>query len=94
MAVEVAKWPGLYGCDGIDLDIENGAGEQQAAGPNMIFFIKKLRQLVPKMIISQPAYGFPQVSILFLFNSKIHNFCSLLKENSVQNFWQKPVYCK
>ena len=27
----------------------------------MMVFIKKLRQLVPKMIISQPAYGFPQV---------------------------------
>ncbi len=27
----------------------------------MMAFIKKLRQLVPKMIISQPAYGFPQV---------------------------------
>jgi hypothetical protein len=29
MAAEVAKWPSLYGCDGIDLDIENGAGENQ-----------------------------------------------------------------
>ena len=29
MAVEVAKWPSLFGCDGIDLDIENGAGENQ-----------------------------------------------------------------
>ena len=29
MAVEVAKWPSLFGCDGIDLDIENGAGETQ-----------------------------------------------------------------
>ena len=33
----------------------------QIAGPNMMVFIKKLRQLVPKMIISQPAYGFPPV---------------------------------
>ena len=27
----------------------------------MIHFVKKLRQLQPKMIIGQPTYGFPQV---------------------------------
>jgi hypothetical protein len=26
MATEVATWPDKYGCDGIDLDIEEGAG--------------------------------------------------------------------
>ena len=26
MASEVATWPDKYGCDGIDLDIEEGAG--------------------------------------------------------------------
>jgi hypothetical protein len=31
MAAEVAKWPALYGCDGIDLDIENGAVLHQEA---------------------------------------------------------------
>jgi chitinase len=80
MAVEVAKWPSLYGCDGIDLDIENGAGEQQAAGPNMMFFIKKLRQLVPKIIISQPTYGFPQVHRDLLYKSHFYlkfDFCKL-----------------
>jgi len=27
MAIEVAKWPSLYNCDGIDLDLEEGAGD-------------------------------------------------------------------
>ena len=40
MAVEVAKWRDLYGIDGIDLDIEEGAGSKKAAGPNMLYFIK------------------------------------------------------
>ena len=26
MAAEVAQWPAKYGCDGVDLDIETGAG--------------------------------------------------------------------
>ena len=66
MVVEVATWPEKYGCDGIDLDIETGAGDKAAAGPNMIFFIKRIRQIrkaagLPRMIVSQPCYGFPQV---------------------------------
>ena len=61
MAVKVADWPEKYGCDGIDLDLEEGAGAQKEAGPNMIHFIKKLRELKPDMIISQPVYGYPQV---------------------------------
>ena len=61
MAAKVALWPEQYGCDGIDLDIEDGAGDAAGAGPNMIHFIKKLRELNPKMIIGQPTYGFPAV---------------------------------
>ena len=61
MAEKVATWPELYGCDGIDLDIEDGAGDAKGAGPNMIHFIRKLRELNPKMIIGQPTYGFPAV---------------------------------
>ena len=66
MAVEVATWPEKYGCDGIDLDIETGAGDKAEAGPNMIFFIKRIHQIrkaagLPRMIVSQPCYGFPQV---------------------------------
>ena len=40
MAVRVAEWPELYGCDGIDLDLEEGAGAKAEAGPNMIHFIR------------------------------------------------------
>lgn len=61
MAEKVAQWPEKYGCDGIDLDIEDGAGDAPGAGPNMIHFIRKLRQLNPKMIIGQPTYGFPAI---------------------------------
>jgi len=61
MAVKVATWPERYGIDGIDLDLEDGAGDTPKAGPMMIHFIIKLRQLQPKMIIGQPTYGFPAV---------------------------------
>jgi len=61
MAEKVATWPERYGIDGIDLDLEDGAGDTPKAGPNMIHFVRKLRQLQPKMIIGQPTYGFPQV---------------------------------
>ena len=61
MAVKVAEWPEKYGCDGIDLDLEEGAGSNKIAGPNMVHFIRKLKQLSPNMIISQPTYGWPQV---------------------------------
>jgi hypothetical protein len=61
MAEKVARWPTEYGCDGIDLDIEDGAGDAPGAGQNMIYFIQKLRQLNPKMIIGQPTYGFPAI---------------------------------
>ena len=61
MAEKVAKWPELYGIDGIDLDLEEGAGAHRKAGVNMVHFIRKLRTLVPKIIISQPVYGYPQV---------------------------------
>ena len=61
MADIVATWPDMYGCDGIDLDIEAGAGDRKNAGPNMVHFIHKLRQLKPHIIIGQPTYGYPQV---------------------------------
>ena len=66
MAVKVAAWPESYGCDGIDLDLEEGAGSNKIAGPNMVHFIRKIREIraaagLPRMIISQPCYGFPQV---------------------------------
>merc|ERR1719385_170168 len=61
MAEKVAEWPALYGCDGIDLDLEEGAGAKREAGPNMIQFIRRLKELAPNMIVSQPVYGYPQV---------------------------------
>ena len=61
MAERVATWPATYGCDGVDLDLEEGAGQHPQAGQNMIHFIKRLKQLQPGMIVSQPAYGYPQV---------------------------------
>lgn len=61
MAEKVAEWPKKYKCDGIDLDLEEGAGSNGRAGPNMVHFIRKLRQLQPNIIISQPTYGYPQV---------------------------------
>ena len=61
MAEVVASWKDLYGCDGIDLDIEEGAGNQEEAGRNMVHFIRKLRDLQPNIIIGQPTYGYPQI---------------------------------
>ena len=62
MAERVATWPEKYGCDGIDLDLEAGAGNKKAAGRNMVHFIRKLRQLQPDILIGQPTYGYPQVA--------------------------------
>jgi hypothetical protein len=42
MAERVAKWPEMYGIDGIDLDLEDGAGDTPDSGPNMIHFVKRL----------------------------------------------------
>merc|ERR1719278_1586046 len=61
MAERVALWPEQYGCDGIDLDLEEGAGSNKIAGPNMVHFVRKLKQLNPSIIVSRPTYGYPQV---------------------------------
>ena len=61
MAEIVASWKDLYACDGIDLDIEEGAGQQEEAGYNLVHFIRKLRELQPNIIIGQPTYGYPFV---------------------------------
>ena len=61
MAETVASWKDLFGCDGVDLDIEEGAGDQEEAGTNMVHFIRKLRDLQPNIIIGQPTYGYPQI---------------------------------
>ena len=61
MAAKVATWPAEYGCDGVDLDLEEGAGSTAESGVNMVHFIKKLRELNKEIIITQPTYGFPQI---------------------------------
>eukprot|EP00091_Calanus_sinicus_P014496 TRINITY_DN3205_c0_g1_i2.p1 TRINITY_DN3205_c0_g1~~TRINITY_DN3205_c0_g1_i2.p1 ORF type:complete len:386 (-),score=133.79 TRINITY_DN3205_c0_g1_i2:20-1177(-) len=61
MAVKVAHWRDDYGIDGIDLDIEAGAGSNNVAGPMMAHFIRKLKSFIPDFIVSQPTYGYPQV---------------------------------
>lgn len=58
MAVEVAKWPQKYGCDGIDLDIETGAGTK-AASINLVAFVARLKQLNPTILLTQPGFGSP-----------------------------------
>ena len=57
MAEVVAKWRTDYGIDGIDLDIEAGAGDKAEAGPNMVHFIRRLKSLQPNMLVTQPTYG-------------------------------------
>jgi hypothetical protein len=70
MAQVVATWPSLYGCDGIDLDIEVGAGSSLEASTNIVYFVQKINQLNPKMIITQPVFGYPQVKAeTFMINS-------------------------
>ena len=61
MADEVATWMPKYGIDGIDLDIEEGAGSSVEAGINMGHFVRRLRDLQPDIIIGQPTYDYPQI---------------------------------
>jgi len=61
MAVQIAGWRDEYGIDGIDLDLEEGAGSNSIAGPNMVHFIRKLKSLQPELLVTQPTYGFPQI---------------------------------
>lgn len=60
MAVQVSKWADL-GIDGVDLDIEDGAGDDERAGPAMWAFVRKLQELAPGFIVTQPVYGYPCV---------------------------------
>merc|ERR1712183_637698 len=62
MAVVVSHWKQQYGVDGIDLDLEEGAGDHPEAGVNVFFFIKKLKSIHPDFIITQPTFGYPQIA--------------------------------
>jgi Glycosyl hydrolases family 18 len=57
LAHQVASWK----CDGIDLDIEDGAGNDGDVSQNMVVFAQELRRLRPDFIITQPVFGYPQV---------------------------------
>ncbi len=47
MADQVSQWTDQYpGCDGIDIDIETGAGDDPAAGENLVYFIERKGQPV------------------------------------------------
>ena len=61
-AKEVAHWRDDYGIDGIDLDIEAGAGSHPDAGGNLLHFIRQLKSIHPDLLISQPTYGYPQIA--------------------------------
>jgi len=61
MARVVGHWKQQYGVDGIDLDVEAGAGEHPDTGINLYYFIKKLRSIHPDFIITQPSFGYPQI---------------------------------
>jgi len=59
MAESVAKWDTQYGCDGIDLDIETGAGSQSKAAKYLPVFVAKIKELNPNFIVTQPVFGSP-----------------------------------
>ena len=37
---QVARWKDDFKIDGIDLDLEEGAGSRKEAGPNMVHFVR------------------------------------------------------
>eukprot|EP01084_Bolivina_argentea_P053696 98537_1 len=61
-AQNVAKWDTDYGADGIDLDIEGTAGMDQTSATNLVYFAQQLRSLNPNLLITQPVYGYPQIT--------------------------------
>jgi len=61
MAQKVAAWQALYDCDGIDLDIEDGAGNARDAGQNLVIFVRELKRLKPNFLVTVPVYGYPQI---------------------------------
>ena len=63
MASEVSQWPSQYGCDGIDLDIETGAGDSDEAAANLVAFVVALKQLAPNLYVGQPVFGYPTVLV-------------------------------
>jgi hypothetical protein len=60
-ARRVVQWKQIYGADGIDLDIEEGAGNASAAGQNLIEFVRELKRIDPQFLVTLPVYGYPQI---------------------------------
>eukprot|EP01084_Bolivina_argentea_P101684 182267_1 len=54
MAQNVSTWDKLYGVDGVDLDIENPAGNSGNIARNMVTFAKEVKKLNPGFLITQP----------------------------------------
>lgn len=60
MADQVAQWPDLYGCDGIDLDLEgNEIANNHTMADIFIHFVKRVKQQNPAMYITQPISAWP-----------------------------------
>jgi len=59
MAAQVVQWR-KFGIDGIDMDIETGAGDAAGAGAASVAFFKKIKALDPDFIVTQPVFGYPQ----------------------------------
>lgn len=61
MAHHVASWARDHGADGVDLDIEDGAGHDPRAGKNLVEFVRELKRLNPGFLVTLPVYGYPQI---------------------------------
>jgi hypothetical protein len=61
MAQRVAQWSRDHGADGVDIDIEDGAGHDPRAGQNLIVFVRELKRLNPGFVVTLPVYGYPQI---------------------------------
>jgi hypothetical protein len=67
----VATWKDS-GIDGIDLDLEQGIGDQASVGPNLVEFIKAIKEKAPDFIVTVPKDGGPNcVATNYLINNGI-----------------------
>jgi len=66
---KVAEWKKL-GIDGIDLDLEQGIGDDAAASPNLIEFVKAIHAKEPNFIVTLPKDGYPNAKVT---NNLINN---------------------
>lgn len=57
LAAQVATWKS----DGIDIDFEEGIGNDHTISQNLVVFVQEVRRLRPDFIITQAAFGYPQI---------------------------------